>query len=414
MRTVRSSRADVIVSIVLVLMLGTFTIAQINNADEIANRVRCASNLRQIGQAILLYSNENRGAYPRTTWDVNNAKPTWGTPYEGDAKLGPVEQAKSDPFDAKKSGALPKPNDVTAALFLLLRTQDITSEVFICPSTGMEKWDYGGGKNTPLNWSNWQGNKGLADHLSYSYQNAYPTKDAIGKGFKLNNAISAEFAIVSDMNPGIDTLIKVPLAAGEDAVRIGNSPNHGGDGQNVLYGDGHVEFQGSPYVGVARDNIYTYGDSGPDHKGAAGDGIVGASVGPNDSVLLPTARDVGVIDAEGKLTDAARKRRLGIAPNMKPATPQLQDAMRQKIMGNYVQEQPGGRRVKLQVTKDQLIGSTGPVTITFNYTIANVGDGAAQLVLTAPDTPESSTMIRVDADGVTMSGGQLHGKWAKQ
>jgi len=88
MRTVRSSRADVAVSIVLVLMLGTFTIAQINNADEIANRVRCASNLRQIGQAILLYSNENRGAYPRTTWDVNTAKPTWGTPYEGDAKLG--------------------------------------------------------------------------------------------------------------------------------------------------------------------------------------------------------------------------------------------------------------------------------------------------------------------------------------
>ena len=108
MRTVRSSRADVAVSIVLVLMLGTFTIAQINNADEIANRVRCASNLRQIGQAILLYSNENRGAYPRTTWDVNTAKPTWGTPYEGDAKLGPLQPPKSDQFDAKLSAAIPK------------------------------------------------------------------------------------------------------------------------------------------------------------------------------------------------------------------------------------------------------------------------------------------------------------------
>src|SRR3954451_3058104 len=30
-------------------------------------RVRCGSNLRQIGQAILLYSNENKGAYPRTS-----------------------------------------------------------------------------------------------------------------------------------------------------------------------------------------------------------------------------------------------------------------------------------------------------------------------------------------------------------
>jgi len=412
MRTVRSSRADVIVSIIMVLMLGTFTIAQINNADEISNRVKCASNLRQIGQAILLYSNENRGVYPRTLFDVANPKPTWGTPYEGNDKL--KASAKADPFDPKKSDVAPKPNDVSAALFMLLRTQDITSEVFICPSSGLDAWNYGGGKNTPLNWTNWQGNKGIADHLAYSYQNPYPTKDAIAKGFKMNNSVSAEFAIAADMNPGIDALIKVPLQAGEDAVRIGNSPNHGGEGQNVLYGDGHVEFQGSPYVGVARDNIYTYGDSGPDHKGAAGDGIIGSSVGPNDSILLPTAKDVGVVDAAGKLTEAAKKRRVGIAADMKPATPQQQDAMRQKLVGNYVQEQPNGRRIKLKVTQDQLIGSTGPVTITFNYTIANVGDGAAQLVLTAPETPDATTMIKVEPDGLTLRGGQLQGKWTKQ
>jgi len=34
----------------------------------------------------------------------------------------------SNPFD--DSG--PKPNDVTAAIFLLLRTQDVTPEVFVC------------------------------------------------------------------------------------------------------------------------------------------------------------------------------------------------------------------------------------------------------------------------------------------
>jgi prepilin-type processing-associated H-X9-DG protein len=412
MRTVRSSRADVIVSIVLVLVLGTFTIAQINNADEISNRVKCASNLRQIGQAILLYSNENRGAYPRTLWDLNKIEPTWGTPYEANPKLGASK--KADPFDPKNSDVAPSPNDVTAAMFLLLRTQDITSEVFICPSTGLDKFGFGGGKNTALHWTNWPGNKGIADHLSYSYQNPYPTKGAIARGWKLNNSISAEFAIVADMNPGIDALIKVPLTAGEDAVRIGNSPNHGGEGQNVLYGDGHVEFQVTPYVGVAGDNIYTYGNSGKDHKDAAGEGIVGPSVGPSDSILLPTAKDVGVVDASGKLTEAAKKRRLGIAANMKPATPQQQDEMRQKMMGKYVQEQPNGRQIKLNVTKDQLVGSTGPITITFNYTIANVGDGSAQLVLTAPETPDASTMIRVAPDGLEIRGGQLQGKWVKQ
>ena len=36
----------------------------LNRARETANRVNCASNERQIGQAILLYANENKGKYP--------------------------------------------------------------------------------------------------------------------------------------------------------------------------------------------------------------------------------------------------------------------------------------------------------------------------------------------------------------
>lgn len=36
----------------------------LNRARETANRVKCASNLRQIGQGIQLYANENKGKYP--------------------------------------------------------------------------------------------------------------------------------------------------------------------------------------------------------------------------------------------------------------------------------------------------------------------------------------------------------------
>ena len=137
-------------------------------------------------------------------------------------------------------------------------------------------------------------------------------------------------------------------------------------------------------------------------------------IGPNDSILLPTAKNVGIVDANGKLTDAARKLRDRLSPDMKPATPQQQDAARQQLIGTYLQEQ-GARRAKLQVTKDQLIGSTGPVTITFNYTITNVGTGgAARLVLTAPETPDTPAMVKPEADGILITGGQLQGKWMKQ
>lgn len=39
-----------------------------------------------------------------------------------------------------------------------------------------------------------------------------------------------------------------------------NSPNHGGEGQNVLFADAHVEFVSTPTVGVNNDNIYTWAD----------------------------------------------------------------------------------------------------------------------------------------------------------
>src|SRR3954468_14718695 len=97
-----SSRAkwpDLVVAVVLVLLLSAYSVAQFNRVQETAMRVKCASNLRQIGQAMLLYANENRGAYPRTTTDVVfrakagqplpadfEPKPTWGTPYEGNDK----------------------------------------------------------------------------------------------------------------------------------------------------------------------------------------------------------------------------------------------------------------------------------------------------------------------------------------
>src|SRR5439155_7350094 len=186
---------------------------------------------------------------------------------------------------------------------------DITSAVFTCPSTGNEPWNFGGGHNVPVHWSNWPGAKVMAEHLDYSYQNPYPTRAAIAKGWKLNNSVGAEFALAGDINPGVDALTQVKIdAPPTEMVKI-NSPNHGGEGQNVLFGDGHVSFESTPYVGVNRDNIYTYGDSGAARKEKSGDGIVGASVGPQDSILLPTAKDLGVVDAQGKLSEAAQRRR---------------------------------------------------------------------------------------------------------
>jgi hypothetical protein len=240
---------DSCIAIALLLLAAPIVLAIAEVFNEADALILCASRLRQIGIGLLLYANENKGALPRTIYD-RTKPPTWGTPYESNPKLAALPPADADPFVAKASDAAPAANDVTAALFLMLRTQKIEPLALICPSTGQTAFDFGGKDNTKLNWTNWPGKAALRDHLSYSLNNPYPSLKAVESGWRWNNVMGAEAALAADMNPGVAALLKLSTASIPVELVQGNSFNHFRAGQNVLYGDSHVDFATSPFVGV--------------------------------------------------------------------------------------------------------------------------------------------------------------------
>lgn len=273
-----------LIEVICLGFVGVFLLAALlpaqNAARDMAMRVHCAENLRLIGRAINAYSNnENRNglAFPRVKFNVPDMDhPTFFT-----ASKQPNSFGEGAPV-----------NDVTASFYLLFKTQDLKPQVLVCPATNKQAMSFGDERPAPAHplaasktdLSNFPS----MDYVSYSIENMIPSAPALSGGWKWNAAISAEYVLLGDLNPGGRAVTTVKPNSAPNELAAANSPDHNRTGQNVLFGDLHVDFATTPFCGAkmddgTQDNIYCR------RAGAPGDPIVGPPMDRFDTVLLPAA-----------------------------------------------------------------------------------------------------------------------------
>lgn len=270
---------ELLVVVAIIALLIAILLPSLSRARELAKRSVCASNLRGMGQGMHIYSNNNKEWFPihffvASFSSVNVQPQTSGVNYvQGMGCTGDlqIEKETSTSTSSNKSST-------SRSLFLLVADSSSTVNQFYCPSSGdteddLRNRDTGTEKAA-------QPGRNRFDFRGYSYL-SYGFQNVFGRRGRPKTTMESAVAIGADKGPYLaadtgsyehgtvgsgESGVKVPNWGTDEATILKktneewkpyNSINHGGDGENVLYVDDHVDFAQKPIVGINNDNIYT-------------------------------------------------------------------------------------------------------------------------------------------------------------
>ncbi|HEX5269654.1 MAG TPA: hypothetical protein VFW33_04160 [Gemmataceae bacterium] len=231
-------RADVLVAAVLLVVVGGLGAVWLGRAHGGRDVVACANNLHNFDVALEAYADLHNGQFP---WVGAEAPKNFAgifVPALTESKAMKTGLSVSCPGDPPRP-----PSDITFHELGEISRED--PERF----------------------------KKLTRDLAGCYAYSLGYRDPGGAGL---------YGLTKSMDGHLPLMADAPSCGGGNDVLAGNSTNHGGKGQNVLFIDGHVEFRTTRSVGT-DDDIYLNSE----HKVAAGRGPRDAVLGRSDAVPFP-------------------------------------------------------------------------------------------------------------------------------
>ncbi|MHC5198568.1 MAG: type II secretion system protein [Planctomycetota bacterium] len=260
----RKQNGLTLTELLIVLAITLFLLTCINPILKInwrkRGRVVCGTNLKGLGTAMFVYSNDYDDEYPKLG-------------------SGPWSKELGYNFDDEKISAsnFEGPCTITSSLYMLVRESDVSPKSFICTETTPDRRSVRPEKYSEFDGQNsknldivelWDFGPEPHKHIGYAYHNPYSKYPA-------GSWLPASFATMADMSPWFSNGDIQPPQTGENAPQVirltdpttwkyGLSLNHQynnkrySEGHNVLFADGHTSYEKQPNVGVNGDNIYTF------------------------------------------------------------------------------------------------------------------------------------------------------------
>lgn len=228
------------------MVLAAVFIPWVREAKRRSLGAQCESNVGQVGSALRKFASANSGMLPRAGGETRRWLPGGGQPTVSNS----------------------------SALFSLVRNGYAEPAVFQCPAVDVPR-DEGSG-TTVLAVTAEMTDFPRGRFIHYSYQHTLgPGKFSYHEpGLK---AVAERMSILADRTPVFRNGQFLP-----ERVRAATSDNHGREGQNVLYLDGHVEWRDQANAGVGDNNIFLV-DGIYEYRGDE------APVTSTDTFLLPAS-----------------------------------------------------------------------------------------------------------------------------